>query len=530
MASLRYTARCLRDIRPATKSQWSSAATATLAIRPKTQTANVTRNISTTSSKAAITNNELTREPSADFAALEAAAQQSSSGETALVPSKAITRVPYARAVPVSPSYFSRQPIFNDRFVVVQNLAQRFARLPILPKDKVAPTAWRTREQYRLATGEQIKGKDYASCLGMVKRLNQIHPDLMPTPVVEGMAPFKRDVNPYLNRPKAILVDKFGRALGVGKRKASVARAYVVEGTGEVFVNGKPLSEAFGRLHDRESAVWALKSTERMDKYNVWALVQGGGTTGQAEALTLAVAKALCAHEPALKNPLRRGESTHDTPCRKFVDMLGNVSADSSSRSVRLYRHSHTVPAAAPASVSRIISLTFTQPDVSPAILEWWRGRSPVTSRPGKCRPGSRDSLGAGFNSMPGREECVDVLWLQGKGSMRMPILGGDYLSMHIVLASLREQSSSSALPFYGPGSDGGGPDLRLKLGFPREGVSGSLKRKGLLQRHARCHGLACQMYIHVPICNSKYRDKVTVIRRLYTPKLWSLAANSKKS
>lgn len=76
-------------------------------------------------------------------------------------------------------------------------------------------------------------------------------------------------------------------------------------------VNGKGLHAAFGRIHDRESAVWALKATQRIDRYNVWALVEGGGTTGQAEALTLGVAKALMVHEPLLKPALRRGESDH---------------------------------------------------------------------------------------------------------------------------------------------------------------------------------------------------------------------------
>ena len=82
-------------------------------------------------------------------------------------------------------------------------------------------------------------------------------------------------------------------------------RSLVVEGIKQ---GGKTLAEAFGRIHDRESAIWALKATDRMDKYNVWALVSGGGTTGQAEALTLAVGKALLAHEPGLKPALRRGK------------------------------------------------------------------------------------------------------------------------------------------------------------------------------------------------------------------------------
>jgi small subunit ribosomal protein S9 len=105
------------------------------------------------------------------------------------------------------------------------------------------------------------------------------------------------------------VIDELGRAKGVGRRKTSSAVAWLVEGEGEVLVNGKSLSEFFGRLHHRESAVWALKATQRLDKYNVFALVQGGGLTGQAEAMTLAVAKSLLVHEPALKPALRRGKS-----------------------------------------------------------------------------------------------------------------------------------------------------------------------------------------------------------------------------
>jgi small subunit ribosomal protein S9 len=215
----------------------------------------------------------------------------------------------YARAVPVSPSYFSRSPDFNDSYVALQDLARKYGRLPLIPKDKMAPTIWKTSEQYRQVGGENVKGRDYAECLKLAKQLNRIHPDLRPEEVTEGLKPFLRSTNAFKNEPRALPIDRFGRAHATGKRKSSVARAWVVEGTGEVLVNGKPLSEAFGRVHDRESAVWGLKISERMDKYNVWALVEGGGTTGQAEALALATAKALLIHEPGLKNTLRRGES-----------------------------------------------------------------------------------------------------------------------------------------------------------------------------------------------------------------------------
>jgi len=104
--------------------------------------------------------------------------------------------------------------------------------------------------------------------------------------------------------PKAL--DVFGRVHGLGRRKTSVANVWVLEGDGRVLVNGKPLAEVFDRVHDRESAVWPLLSTGRMGKYNVWAIVSGGGKTGQAEALTLGLARALLVHEPALKPALRR--------------------------------------------------------------------------------------------------------------------------------------------------------------------------------------------------------------------------------
>ncbi len=214
----------------------------------------------------------------------------------------------HARAVPVSPSYFSRQPYFTDSYLLLQRLLRSYKNLPVLPSSQAERVAWKSLDDYRLAVGEQVKATEYIRCMEIAKRLHYIHPKLKPPAVAEAVRDFMKDIQPFSNVPAPIVIDRFGRALGVGKRKSSTARAWVVEGTGEVLVNGKSLADAFGRVHDRESAVWSLKSTERIDKYNVWALVEGGGTTGQAEALTLAIAKALMAHEPALKPALRRGK------------------------------------------------------------------------------------------------------------------------------------------------------------------------------------------------------------------------------
>ncbi|KAI1129438.1 37S ribosomal protein S9 [Nemania abortiva] len=282
MSSLRYGIRCLRAFPTSTTKKWPSLAGSTQSKKSAPKRAFATT----------------TPRRQGDDALMDALNSMGSESEGLITT--------YARPMPVSPSYFSRLPQFNDSFVHVQELSRKYARLPTLHPSQVERVAWKTKDQYRLAIGEHVKARDYAACIALVKRLNQIHPDLMPEDVKAGLQPFKRDLNIWLNRPRPIPIDKFGRSHGVGKRKSSVARAWLVEGTGEVLINGKPISDAFGRIHDRESALWGLKSTDRLDKYNVWALVGGGGSTGQAEALAMAIAKALVVHEPPLKTPLRR--------------------------------------------------------------------------------------------------------------------------------------------------------------------------------------------------------------------------------
>lgn len=149
----------------------------------------------------------------------------------------------------------------------------------------------------------------------------------MPAPLKEAMEIYKRDIDPYAVTKRPNIIDADGRAYGVGRRKSSSAKVYLVQGEGEVLVNGKSINSAFGRIHDRESALWALKATGRMDKYNVWALVSGGGSTGQAEAITLGAAKALMVFEPALKPALRRAGCVTRDPRRVERKKPGHVKA-----------------------------------------------------------------------------------------------------------------------------------------------------------------------------------------------------------
>ncbi|MFT5925417.1 MAG: small subunit ribosomal protein S9 [Rubritalea sp.] len=79
----------------------------------------------------------------------------------------------------------------------------------------------------------------------------------------------------------------------IGRRKTAVARVYLSEGTGEVTVNKKDLTDYFttGMLQYKVKQPFTLTNTT--DTYDVKAKVHGGGITGQAEAIRLAISRAL---------------------------------------------------------------------------------------------------------------------------------------------------------------------------------------------------------------------------------------------
>jgi small subunit ribosomal protein S9 len=80
----------------------------------------------------------------------------------------------------------------------------------------------------------------------------------------------------------------------IGRRKTAVARVYLSEGKGDITVNDRELTNYFptATLQYKVKQAFALTNTE--DNYNVKVNVYGGGITGQAEAIRLALSRALC--------------------------------------------------------------------------------------------------------------------------------------------------------------------------------------------------------------------------------------------
>ena len=100
---------------------------------------------------------------------------------------------------------------------------------------------------------------------------------------------------------------------GTGRRKSSTARVFVRNGSGNITVNERPLDVFFGRETARMIVRQPLELIGVTDKFDINVTVAGGGTTGQAGAIRLGIARALVEYDESLKSPLRRaGFMTRD--------------------------------------------------------------------------------------------------------------------------------------------------------------------------------------------------------------------------
>ena len=92
----------------------------------------------------------------------------------------------------------------------------------------------------------------------------------------------------------------------LGRRKAAVARVYVVAGKGNITINDRPLEDYFKEEALRYVVNQPLAVTQTEGQFDIKVTIAGGGTKGQAEAVRLGISRALCeidkeAYRPALK-------------------------------------------------------------------------------------------------------------------------------------------------------------------------------------------------------------------------------------
>ncbi len=90
-----------------------------------------------------------------------------------------------------------------------------------------------------------------------------------------------------------------------GRRKTSVARVRLERGTGQFTLNGRPLQDYFPTETMQALVREPFEVTESAGQFDVVARIHGGGTTGQAGALRLGIARALEEEEPDWRAPLK---------------------------------------------------------------------------------------------------------------------------------------------------------------------------------------------------------------------------------
>ena len=100
---------------------------------------------------------------------------------------------------------------------------------------------------------------------------------------------------------------KTGEALGTGRRKSSVARVRVKEGSGKITINGKALDQFFVNEQDRRAVLDTFNAVGVLEKIDARIIVNGGGVTGQPGACRMGVARALVNYDTENFAALRDG-------------------------------------------------------------------------------------------------------------------------------------------------------------------------------------------------------------------------------
>jgi len=104
----------------------------------------------------------------------------------------------------------------------------------------------------------------------------------------------------------------------VGRRKRAIARVFITPGKGKLEVNGKSLEDFLKRGNLVRLVKQPLVVTDTEDKYSIKANVKGGGTSGQAGALRLGIARAIIMHDESMRGALKeKGYLTRDSRAKE---------------------------------------------------------------------------------------------------------------------------------------------------------------------------------------------------------------------
>ncbi|WFD14242.1 37S ribosomal protein S9, mitochondrial [Malassezia arunalokei] len=243
------------------------------------------------------------------------------------------------RLKPLSPTYYTAKPSYMDTLHMIDQLTREVKRelekACILapnappPASSGKPITWMSRDRLGSRLGLTLRASQHRSVtsrLSLLHRYKKVAADafLGTSPLAAGASTHQRDLvhqiievlDSYADvrstdaddgastfvhtgTPSRGLIDERGVAYARGRRKVSHARVWLVRAQpaslGEMLVNNAPLHQYFSRTAHREIVTWPLRLAGVLGMYNIFAIVRGGGASGQAGALAHGVANALVA-------------------------------------------------------------------------------------------------------------------------------------------------------------------------------------------------------------------------------------------
>lgn len=281
-------------------------------------------------------------------------------------------RKPRKKTKPESPSFYTSRASYYDHLYQLETALQRCRRalstlellpLPAFARASLPPAhrLWRNRQSLApMFPADALTTARYRRMIAVLADLEEcarIASAAGHVPLAESILPvlalFERsDKSNVLSRAvrKHVPLDRYGRSYTVGKRKESAARVWMIPvretaptaaseaptrnseadllaptvrdafassptaaprvpvNPTTILVNNVPLNTFFATTSDRECVVRPLKLAGVLGAFNVFAIVRGGGTTGQAGAIAHGIAKGIVAHVPDVDPILRRGE------------------------------------------------------------------------------------------------------------------------------------------------------------------------------------------------------------------------------
>jgi len=131
-----------------------------------------------------------------------------------------------------------------------------------------------------------------------VNASNLLNSDSVNTSSILSASDPSATVSPHL--------DEFGRVYATGRRKRSIARVWIKEGSGELIVNDQSFVDYFQPLQ-RAHTLEPFTASKTAAMFDVWCTVKGGGISGQAGAVRLGISRALDKFNSLLRPSLRAG-------------------------------------------------------------------------------------------------------------------------------------------------------------------------------------------------------------------------------